>query len=134
MKVVDASVGFKLLVPETDSGKALALFSEDLHAPDFYPIELTNALRMAEVRHRIADSSALLGDLLIYLPALHSSLSLLPRALEIAKRTTRRSVYDAMYVALAEREQCQLITADTKLVNALQRDFPFVIALDSLQH
>ena len=46
MRVVDASVGFKMLVAENDSGKALALLSDDLHAPEFYAVELTNALRM----------------------------------------------------------------------------------------
>jgi predicted nucleic acid-binding protein len=31
----------------------------------------------------------------------------------------RIGVYDCLYVALAERETCQLITADQRLVNSL---------------
>ena len=36
-----------------------------------------------------------------------------------------------MYVALAERENCELVTADTRLYN-LQPYFPFVTSLASL--
>jgi len=37
-----------------------------------------------------------------------------------------------MYVALAERENCELLTADDKLVRKLQSQFPFIVALSSL--
>ena len=131
MKIVDASVGFKWLVPEQDSDKAIALLSEDLHAPDFFSVELTNALHIAEVRGRILDSQVLLVDLLANLPTLHLAEPLLPRALEIATNA-RRSVYDALYVALAERERCELVTADQKLFNAVVKDFRFIVDLSSL--
>lgn len=65
------------------------------------------------------------------LPVIHDTVPLLPRAQEIAKQH-RRSVYDCLYVALAEREQCEFVTADGKLVNALQAAFPFVTHLASL--
>ena len=53
-------------------------------------------------------------------PRLFPSLpDLLPAAFAIASRT-RVGVYDCRYVALAEREQCQLVTADDKLVRSLQ--------------
>ena len=42
------------------------------------------------------------------------------------------TVYDCLYVALAEREGCQLITADDKLVRKMQPRFPFVVPLPSL--
>ena len=35
-------------------------------------------------------------------------------------------------MALADREQIQLITADTKLVKAAQPDYPYVVDLASL--
>jgi predicted nucleic acid-binding protein len=54
-----------------------------------------------------------------------------PRAYVIAE-LTQASVYDCLYVALAEREKCELITADDKLVKKLQPHFPFVIPLSSL--
>ncbi len=40
--------------------------------------------------------------------------------------------YDCLYVALAEREGCELVTADERLLNSLGRQFPFVIPLSSL--
>ena len=132
MKVVDASVGYKWIVPENDSDKAMALQSEDLHAPDFFPIELANAFNTSQVRGRIPDAQTALGDLLLQLPSLHESISLLPRALEISRLAGRRSIYDLLYVALAEREQCELITADQKLFNSLRQQFPWVIDLSTL--
>ncbi len=44
----------------------------------------------------------------------------------------RVGVYDCLYVAPAEREVCQLITADTKLLNNLGTQFPFIVSLASL--
>ena len=40
--------------------------------------------------------------------------------------------YDCLYVALAEREGCELITADDKLVKNLQAQFPFIVPLASM--
>ena len=42
------------------------------------------------------------------------------------------SVYDCLYVALAEQEKCDLVTADDRLVRTLQSQFPFIVALSSL--
>jgi predicted nucleic acid-binding protein len=44
----------------------------------------------------------------------------------------RIGVYDCLYVALAEREGCELVTADDKLIENLQILFPFVVSLASL--
>jgi predicted nucleic acid-binding protein len=35
-------------------------------------------------------------------------------------------------IALAEREGCELVTADTRLLNSLQSAYPFIIALASV--
>ncbi len=40
---------------------------------------------------------------------------LLPRAVELSSQR-RIGVYDCLYVALAEREGCELVTADDRLV------------------
>ncbi len=40
--------------------------------------------------------------------------------------------YDCLYVALAEREGCPLITADQKSANNLSPHFPFIVALTTL--
>ncbi len=46
--------------------------------------------------------------------------------------TLRVGVYDCLYVALAERERCELVTADTRLLANLKPTFPFIIDLASL--
>jgi predicted nucleic acid-binding protein len=44
----------------------------------------------------------------------------------------RQGVYDCVYVALAEREGCEFVTADTKLIANLGAQFPFIVELASL--
>ena len=53
---------------------------------------------------------------------------LTPRAIEIWSRM-RVGVYDCLYVALAERERCELVTADDKLLKTLKPQFPFILDL-----
>jgi predicted nucleic acid-binding protein len=60
---------------------------------------------------------------------IYPAISLFPRAFDIASQT-RATVYDALYVALAEREGCELVTADEKLVKLLP-GFP-LLSLASL--
>ena len=38
-------------------------------------------------------------------------------------------MYDSLYLALALREECQLVTADERLYNALREAFPQNVAL-----
>ena len=53
------------------------------------------------------------------------------RAVQMA-RQARIGVYDCLYVALAEQEGCELVTADDRLVRTLQPTFPFITSLASL--
>jgi predicted nucleic acid-binding protein len=137
--VLDASVAFKWAVPEDDSDKADQLradFRQGVHellAPDFFPVEVGHALTRAERQSRIGVGNAvpLLADVLRTCPLLHSSYPLLLRACGVSSQL-RVSMYDCLYVALAEREQCDLVTADDKLVKNLQTTFPFIKHLSSL--
>jgi predicted nucleic acid-binding protein len=137
--VLDASSGFKWVVTEPDSGKARQLRADylngvhELLAPDLFPVEIGNALVVAERRGVVpaGQGPILLADVLRTLPHLHPSVPLLPRAYGIAA-ATQASVYDCLYVALAEREGCQCVTADGRLVRNLQPQFPFLILLSSL--
>jgi predicted nucleic acid-binding protein len=56
---------------------------------------------------------------------------LLQRSTAISSQA-RIGVYDCLYVALAERENCELVTADGKLLSKLQGQFPFIVALTSM--
>ena len=53
------------------------------------------------------------------------------RAIEISSQT-RTAFYDCLYVALAEQEQCEVVTVDDKFINSIQTRFPFVIHLATL--
>jgi predicted nucleic acid-binding protein len=41
----------------------------------------------------------------------------------------RRAVYDCIYLALAEREGCELLTADDQFARGLRGTFPFIVTL-----
>jgi predicted nucleic acid-binding protein len=137
--VLDSSVAFKWEVVEPHSDKANRLrddFRKGIHqliAPEFFPFELAHALTRAERQGRIAVGLAKVfwADAMTTTPALLSTLPLVERAIDIASGA-RIGVYDCLYVALAEREQCEFVTADDKLVKNLQKQFPFVIDLKTL--
>jgi len=137
--VLDSSVAFKWVVPESDTPKAVKLRDEfrsavhELISPDVFPTELAHALTRAERQGRIPISDAVIRliDVLTTCPILIPSLPLLLRASDISS-STRVGVYDCLYVALAEREGCELVTADSRLLNSLQPSFPFLIDLASL--
>jgi predicted nucleic acid-binding protein len=104
----------------------------ELLAPDIFAIEVAHALARAERRKILnpPEGTQKLIDVLGSLPALHPYLPLLARAFEIAS-AARVGVYDCLYVALAEREGCDFITADDRLVKNLHARFPFITALAS---
>lgn len=137
--VLDSSVGFKTLIAEVDSAKAQQLCADyrtgvhELLSPDVFPSEIAHALTRAERQGRItpAEGATLLTDMLNRLPHLHPSLPLLPRAYALSS-AARIGFYDCLYVALAEREGCELVSADDKLVKKFQAQFPFVVSLASL--
>jgi len=136
--VLDSSVAFKWVVREVDSDKADRLradFLNGIHeflSPDVFPVEVAHALTRAERQARVAVGRArhLLLDVLTTPPQFLSSRPLLTRAVEIASQR-RIGVYDCLYVALAELENCELVTADDKLVANLQSTFPFIVPLAS---
>ncbi len=64
-------------------------------------------------------------------PVLHSSVALLDEAFRLAL-AHQRAVYDCLYLALATRENCQLIPADEALVRQLQPIYGCLVALSTL--
>lgn len=136
--VFDSSVAFKSVVLEQDSSKAIQLLDEyrrglhELIAPDIFPHELAHALtRAKQGRLAIGQALAHWTDVMRFPPQFVPSLTLVPRAIEIAS-SVRIGVYDCDYVALAERESCEFLTADTKLARNLQGQFPFIVLLSSM--
>jgi predicted nucleic acid-binding protein len=132
--VLDASVGIKWVMNEVDSTEARHLrddFRNRIHeliAPDSIPLEAAHALTKAGRWGIVTDATKLWVELMVDSPKLFPSVPLMLRALGIASRA-RIGVYDCLYVALAERESCELVTADARLINSLQRSYPFIISL-----
>jgi predicted nucleic acid-binding protein len=124
--VLDSNVALKWVLNEPESPKAVGVrdgFAKGLHellSPDVFPVEVAHALAKAERRGTIprGDGYRLLNDIFNHMPALHPYLPLLPGAFSIAS-AARIGVYDCLYVALAEREGCALLTADDRLVRSL---------------
>lgn len=137
--VLDSAAALPSVIVEPDTAKAIRILDEyrrgihDLLAPDIFPIETLNALTKAERQKRIVSGTAypFWKGIMVDSPVYHAHYQLLPRAYAISA-ATMSAIYDCVYVALAEREGCELVTADDKLVKNLQGRFPFVIALSSL--
>ncbi len=135
--VLDASLGVKWVMNEVDSALARRLRDNyrnqvhDLIAPDSFPLEAAHALTKAERRGIVPDATKLWVELMLDSPQLFPSLPLMLRALAIATQA-RVGVYDCLYVALAEREGCEMVTADARLLNSLQPTSPFIISLASV--
>ena len=77
-------------------------------APDIFVLECAHVLTKAQRRGLIRDAQASFDTIMLDVPSLYSSLPLVSRAMEIASKA-RIGVYDCLYVALAEREGCDLI-------------------------
>ena len=132
--VLDASVAAKWFLPRAEeplAEEALALLRQyaggeiELTVPDLFWAELGNILWKAVRTRRIPEKAATqaLRDMLRYgLPTIGGIL-LAEDALTIAL-STGRTVYDAMYLALAVQRESIFVTADERLVNALATHWP----------
>jgi predicted nucleic acid-binding protein len=137
--VLDSCVAFKWVLTEPFSDKAQALRDEfrkgacELIVPDIFAVEVMHALTKAERQGRISppQGGVLWADVMTTPPQSFPSFPLIPRAYQIAS-AARIAVYDCVYVGLAEREACELITADDKLVRTLRPSFPFITPLSFL--
>lgn len=138
MKLIrDANVALKTVLPEPDSHIAIHLMDEfkrglhELLAPDIFPVEIAHALTRSERQKRTTppDGWRFWLAVMSNAPDFHAHVPLMQRAFEISS-LKRIGLYDCLYVALAEREGCDLVTADEKLINNLP-GFP-IVSLASL--
>ena len=120
--IVDASVAFKWLVPETGSSEAIALIGqEELLAPNLLLIELGNAIWKKAVRNEIDADASFEPELenIGMLVRVLDEAPVVPRALTIA-RTLGHAIYDCVYLAMAEAENMRLVTADGRFFRKVQ--------------
>lgn len=134
--VVDSSVAVKWFVPEPYSAEARRVLDDYqkgtlfLLAPDLINAEFGNIIWKKHLFHGLAaaDAQAVVEGFRKVLLTVAPTASLLEEAYRLAV-AHRRTVYDALYLALSLREQCQFVTADEKLVNAVSSSFPQILWL-----
>lgn len=124
--VCDASVALKWVINEPLSAEANRLredFCNGVHhliAPDLFCIEVGHVLTKLNRQHVLSpeDAERALVEILTTCPELRDTLSLFPRAFELALQA-RCSLYDCFYVALSEQTGSQMVTADQRVINAM---------------
>jgi predicted nucleic acid-binding protein len=120
---VDASVACKWYLDEPLADKARILAeSDDLFvAPELILAEVGNAVWKRLRKKEISEYQA--REIAWHLPgvflALVRTAELLDRALEISARLDH-PLYDGLYLAVAERWDVPLITADERLINKVR--------------
>jgi len=127
--VIDSSTAVKWYVPEELSDRAVELLDRAgemgirLYAPDLIFPEIGNVLWKKFTRQELGlDSVKEILALIARAFPVHitASSSLLPAALEIAI-AFNRSIYDSLYIVLAQAREAVFVTADHRLVNSLRQ-------------
>ena len=121
--IIDASVALKWFVIEDGSDEANALLGRtDLLGPTLVQVEVANGLRKKAVRGQIASGA----DLTPFIETLATviqpvdELPVMVRALAMAT-ALNHSVYDCVYLALAEQLGQELVTADAKFLRKVEQ-------------
>jgi predicted nucleic acid-binding protein len=121
--VVDASVVVKWFVPEihSDAARRLLALPHEYVAPDLLFAETANTIWKKIRRGELTpeDGPRLVGDIGRIAVETVACRALAEDAHALAN-ATGRTVYDAMYVALAVRLDTRLMTADDRLEAALR--------------
>jgi predicted nucleic acid-binding protein len=122
--VIDASVAVKWVLPEVGAARAAALRGapDELIAPTLIAAEIGSTIRKRVAAKQLTVAEALsaaeiatgLLNRLVLIPELAG------RALELAIEL-RHPIYDCFYLALAEREDAALVTADEELIAKAKR-------------
>jgi predicted nucleic acid-binding protein len=121
--VVDASVAAKWVLPQEFSRRANALRDEaGLIAPSLIVAEIASAIWKAMRRGSVlrAEATAALHAALLPFEDLVAEQTLCVRALALAIEL-HHPIYDCFYMALAERENIPLVTADEAMIAAARK-------------
>jgi len=120
--VVDASVAIKWFIPErlSEAAGRLRQVRHSLSVPAFFWLEIGNVLVKKIRRGELTGEE---GDFILTelhrLPLRRHADERLFRPAYALARQTQRSLYDCLYLALAEVIDGRMVTADRKLYTAL---------------
>lgn len=121
--IVDASVAAKWFFEEKYSDESLLLLGNpyELHAPEFFFLEIDSILCKRTRRRELSELEAFeIHDEIRSIPfQSYHTLDLQERTFEMALETGQ-SIYDCVYLALAESLEGCMVTADRKFFLALQ--------------
>jgi predicted nucleic acid-binding protein len=122
--VIDASVAVKWMIREPGNDAARSLFDlpDPLIAPDWLLVEAASTFWKKVKSSELLEIHAKrhIEDLPNFFSRLFPASSFVAQALELSFRL-RHAVYDCLYLALALRENCRLVTADAEFYGALKR-------------
>lgn len=132
--VVDASIAVKWVLTEDGTADARSLLARWVAArlqpiaPSWFACEVANVVyRRARAGEITLDGAKILLNTVLAIVALRDAPgSDAVRAIEMADRVRQQTPYDACYLALAEREQCDYWTDDARFVKAAVSHFPQV--------
>lgn len=134
--VVDTSVAIKWIVDEEGSDEAELLQGADMVAPALFRVEAGNVLRTLAAKQILDNDRAI--DLFLFLQTapvtiIDADELLERRALDLAL-ALEHPIYDCVYLALAERMDRRLITADRRFIKILSgtEHAARLLALESL--
>jgi len=121
--VVDASVAVKWLVPEDGTDEAVRVLTggATLVVPDLLFMEVASALWKRVRRRQMTEPAAdtILRSLDAMPLTVHGTRDLVSAAFALSCSLSV-TPYDAVYLALAEWQDCALVTADSRLARALR--------------
>jgi predicted nucleic acid-binding protein len=131
---VDASFVLKIFLPENKSDRAEKLWKAwvedhvEIMAPTLIIFEVSSVIRNKVFRDILSEREG--GEMISLLKQLDISIvfteELLDIAWEIGVILNTPSLYDCFYLALPRLLRIPLWTADKKLFQSAQKEFPFV--------
>lgn len=132
--VIDASVALRWFFDDEADVEAARELSDqwgrrevEFIVPSHWPLEILNAIRSRIVRKRIEPGRAReLATDFIELAIVTTDITAHHAEIYHTAVELDRSVYDAAYIVLAEKNGIELVTADKKLFNAISAKKPFV--------
>ena len=139
--VVDANLALKWVLLEEDSALSMGLLEKwaderkEIIAPALFAYEVTNILHRQAVTGKLTHDEALQGLSKLFSLGILLKFSFYEeasaQAIDFAHRFHLPATYDAHYLALAHREQCEFWTADTRLWNVVKSELNWVRLLSN---